>query len=42
MYNRLLPFFLGVIVGHFFAAGTLWSLIASFGGEGFNKYPVWF
>ncbi|MFW5868480.1 MAG: DUF6785 family protein [Armatimonadota bacterium] len=42
MYNRLLPFFLGVIVGHFFAAGTVWSLIASFGGEGFNKYPVWF
>ncbi|MBD3291489.1 MAG: hypothetical protein GF393_01085 [Armatimonadia bacterium] len=42
MYNRLIPFFLGVIVGHFFAAGTVWSLIASFGGEGFNKYPVWF
>ncbi len=42
LYNRLLPFFLGVIVGHFFAAGTVWSLIASFGGEGFNKYPVWF
>ena len=42
LYNRLIPFFLGVIVGHFFAAGTVWSLIASFGGEGFNKYPVWF
>ncbi len=42
LYNRLLPFFLGVIVGHFFAAGTVWSLIASYGGEGFNKYPVWF
>ncbi len=42
LYNRLLPFFLGAIVGHFFAAGTVWSLIASYGGEGFNKYPVWF
>jgi len=42
LYNRLIPFFLGVIVGHFFAAGTIWSLIASFGGEGFDKYPVWF
>jgi len=42
LYNHMLPFFLGVIVGHFFAAGTVWSLIASYGGEGFNKYPVWF
>ncbi len=42
MYNRLLPFFVGVIVGHYFWAGTVWALIASFGGEGFNKYPVWF
>lgn len=42
LYNRLIPFFIGMIVGHFFAAGTVWSLIASFGGEGFNKYPVWF
>jgi len=42
LYHQVLPFFLGVIVGHFFAAGFVWSLIASFGGEGFNKYPVWF
>lgn len=42
LYNRLIPFFLGFIVGHFFAAGTVWSLIASFGGEGFGRYPVWF
>ncbi|MGD9495388.1 MAG: DUF6785 family protein [Armatimonadota bacterium] len=41
-YNRLLPFFIGVIVGHFFWSGTVWALIASFGGEGFNKYPVWY
>jgi hypothetical protein len=42
LYRQVLPFFIGVIVGHFFAAGFAWSLIASFGGEGFNKYPVWF
>ncbi len=42
LYRALLPFFLGVIVGHFFTAGFVWALIASFGGEGFNKYPVWF
>ncbi|MFW6156070.1 MAG: DUF6785 family protein, partial [Armatimonadota bacterium] len=42
LYNRLIPFFLGVMVGEFFAAGTVWSLIATYGGEGFNKYPVVF
>ena len=42
LYRQVLPFFIGVIVGHFFAAGFAWSLIASYGGEGFNKYPVWF
>ena len=42
LYRRLIPFFIGVAVGHFFSAGTVWALIASFGGEGFNKYPVWF
>ncbi|MCD6360555.1 MAG: hypothetical protein J7M38_06765, partial [Armatimonadetes bacterium] len=42
LYKALLPFFLGCIVGHFFTAGFVWALIASFGGEGFNKYPVWF
>lgn len=41
-YNRLMPFFLGVIVGHMFSAGLVWGLLASFGGEGFDKYPVVF
>jgi hypothetical protein len=42
LYNRLLPFFIGVVVGHYFWAGTVWALIASFGGQGFDRYPVWF
>lgn len=42
LYRRLIPLFIGIAIGHFFAAGLVWSLIASFGGEGFNKYPVWF
>lgn len=42
LYKAVLPFFLGSIVGEFFAAGFVWALIASYGGEGFNKYPVWF
>ncbi|MFP3905381.1 MAG: DUF6784 domain-containing protein, partial [Armatimonadota bacterium] len=42
LYRRLVPLFIGIVVGHFFAAGFVWSLLASFGGEGFNEYPVWF
>jgi len=42
LYNRLLPFFIGLIVGHYFAAGLLWSLISTFFMEGFQQYPVWF
>jgi hypothetical protein len=42
LYRRLIPMFIGIIIGHFFAAGLVWSLIASFGGEGFDKYAVWF
>ncbi|HUS79827.1 MAG TPA: DUF6785 family protein [Armatimonadota bacterium] len=42
LYKQLLPFFLGVVVGHFFAAGFVWALLASYGGQGFDKYPVWF
>jgi uncharacterized membrane protein len=42
LYRRLIPMFLGIAIGHFFAAGTVWALIASFGGEGFAEYPVWF
>ncbi len=42
LYRRLIPLFIGIAIGHYFAAGTVWALIASFGGEGFNKYPVWF
>ena len=42
LYRRLIPLFIGVVIGDFFSAGLVWSLIASFGGEGFNKYPVWY
>jgi hypothetical protein len=42
LYRRLLPLFIGIVIGDFFSAGLVWSVIASFGGEGFNKYPVWY
>ncbi|HCA48215.1 MAG TPA: hypothetical protein DEP45_12945 [Armatimonadetes bacterium] len=42
LYNRLLPFFIGIVVGHYFWSGTVWAFMASFGGEGFNKLPVGF
>lgn len=41
-YRRLIPLFIGIVVGHYVAAGLIWSLIASYGGEGFDRYPVWF
>ncbi|MFP4250874.1 MAG: DUF6785 family protein [Armatimonadota bacterium] len=41
-YRRLIPLFIGIVVGHYVAAGLVWSLIASYGGEGFDRYPVWF
>ncbi len=41
-YRRMIPLFIGIVVGHYVAAGLVWSLIASFGGEGFDRYPVWF
>ncbi len=42
LYRRLIPLFIGMAIGDFFAAGLVWSLIASYGGEGFANYPVWF
>ncbi|MGI5817085.1 MAG: DUF6785 family protein [Armatimonadota bacterium] len=41
-YRRLIPMFIGIVIGHYVAAGLVWSLIASYGGEGFDRYPVWF
>lgn len=42
-YRALVPAFIGIAVGHYFAAGLVWSLLASFGGELFSdRYQLWF
>ena len=42
-YRALVPAFIGIAVGHYFAAGLVWSLLASFGGEFFSdRYQLWF
>lgn len=42
-YRALVPAFLGIAIGHYFAAGVVWSLIASFGGQFFSdRYQLWF
>lgn len=42
-YRALVPAFIGIAVGHYFAAGLVWSLLASFGGQFFSdRYQLWF
>lgn len=41
-YKRLIPLFLGLALGHYFTAGILWGLIGLFGGEGLQRYYVFF
>ncbi|MGD9496704.1 MAG: DUF6785 family protein [Armatimonadota bacterium] len=42
-YHAFLPAFIGIAVGHYFAAGLVWSVVSSFGGETFTRaYQLWF
>jgi len=43
-YQRMVPFFLGLVFGHFVAGGIVWSLLRTFGGEFFRsiRYGVIF
>lgn len=42
-YRAFVPAFIGIAVGHYFAAGLVWSLLASFGGQFFSdRYQLWF
>lgn len=43
LYRRLIPFFIGIIMGHYITAGLVWGLISAYGGEElFRRYGVWF
>jgi hypothetical protein len=41
-YRKLAPAFIGLALGHYFAAGILWGVIAVIGGESTEGYQVWF
>ncbi|MBI2300250.1 MAG: hypothetical protein HYU66_15105 [Armatimonadetes bacterium] len=42
LYKRLIPLFIGLSLGHFFANGVIWGFVAIFYEELAEKYPVWF
>jgi len=43
LYRRLVPFFIGIIMGHYITAGLIWGLISAYGSEElFRRYGVWF
>ena len=42
LYQRLLPLFIGIALGHLVTAGVVWGLLSTFGGEAFRNYVVWF
>ncbi|MFQ6130872.1 MAG: DUF6785 family protein [Armatimonadota bacterium] len=41
LYRRLIPFFLGIALGHFFTAGVIWGSIGII-GEFYRRYVVHF
>ena len=41
LYKRVIPFFLGIVIGHFVVAGMVWGFI-SLTGEVFRRYVVHF
>jgi len=40
-YRRMVPFFLGLVVGHFFTAGVVWGSVSLI-NDMYRKYGVWF
>ena len=42
LYRRLVPLFLGLVVGHYFAGGMVWGLLGLKGGDVFRNYKVFF
>lgn len=41
-YKQLIPGFLGLALGHYFAAGIVYGLVGSYGGEALRGYVVHF
>lgn len=42
LYRRMVPFFVGIVLGHFFTAGILWGIIGMVNEEITLKYVVHF
>lgn len=42
LYRRLIPAFLGLALGEFFAAGLVWGLVGAFFPEAARSYWVWY
>lgn len=40
-YRRAIPFFLGLVVGHFFTAGVVWGTVGLI-NDMYRRYGVWF
>ncbi len=41
LYRQLIPFFLGLVIGHYFTAGVVWGSISLI-NEMYRRYGVWF
>jgi len=42
LYRRVIPFFLGFALGHFFAAGMIWGILGAIWKDASRAYGVWF
>ena len=40
-YRKAIPFFLGLVIGHFFTAGVVWGSISLI-NDMYRRYGVWF
>jgi hypothetical protein len=41
LYRQLLPFFLGLVLGHYFTAGVVWGSLSLI-NDMYRRYGVWF
>ncbi len=41
LYRQLIPFFLGLVIGHYFVAGIVWGMLCTY-NEAYRRYGVWF
>ncbi len=42
LYKNMIPFFLGIVIGHYFMSGIVWGAISLFAPDLTRKFPVQF